>query len=178
MPISFRPLPRWCAATWKVRGDCLPALRRGIRPGQPAGRHHGPARVHLPPAELRHQRRYRRLRPELLPGRFPGDHRRQPADGARTAGLRRIRARVRELHGRHGLPLGQAAPHRVPPPAGRRRCKGSRPHRGVLLLHLPRHRIALGQAHVGHLVGVGCAADLHVRAVPAVPGLHGRLAGH
>ena len=61
----------------------------------------------------------------------------------------------------------------VPPRPGRRRRPGRRAAgRG---LHLPGagHRLALGPADVGHLVGVGRAADLGAGAVPALPRLHG-----
>ena len=40
----------------------------------------------------------------------------------------------------------------------------------------PGHRLALGPADVGRLVGVGCAPDLGAGAVPALPRLHGACA--
>jgi hypothetical protein len=60
----------------------------------------------------------------------------------------------------------------VAPSAGRRLAEGrGAARRG---LHLPgaRHRLDLGQADVGHLVGVGRAADLGLRAVPDVSRHH------
>ena len=45
------------------------------------------------------------------------------------------------------------------PSAGGRVAEGRRPHRRRLHPDLPRHRLALGQAHVGHLLAMGCAGS-------------------
>ena len=52
--------------------------------------------------------------------------------------------------------------------ACRRRRQDRGPDRRHLHLHRPGHRLALGQADVGHLLGVGRAADLGARALPAL----------
>ena len=54
------------------------------------------------------------------------------------------------------------------PSARRRRRQDRGPDRRHLHLHRARHRLAVGQADVGHLLGVGRAADLGARAVPAL----------
>ena len=57
---------------------------------------------------------------------------------------------------------GQRNRHHLPPSA--RRCGGQdrSPDRCSVLLSRARHRLDLGQAHVGRLVGVGCTAHLDV----------------
>ena len=57
-------------------------------------------------------------------------------------------------------------------------AEGGRAARRRLHLHLPRHRLALGQADVGRLLGVGRAADLGPRAVPHVSRPHRAVARH
>ena len=51
------------------------------------------------------------------------------------------------------------------PPARRRRAEGRSAARRRLHLHLPGHGLAVGQADVGDLLGVGRAADLGAGAV-------------
>ena len=80
---------------------------------------------------------------------------------ARAGGL----ARAVLLHDHGGIRARHA---RVAPSARGRVAEGGRPYRRRLHLHLPRHRLALGQAHVGHLLGLGCAAHLRLGAVPHV----------
>ena len=58
---------------------------------------------------------------------------------------------------------------RLPPPAGRCFRQGRRAHRRRLHAAGARHRLAVGQAHVGRLLGVGPAADLRADALPALP---------
>ena len=55
--------------------------------------------------------------------------------------------------------------------------EGGGTDRRHVLLPGPRHRIAVGQADVGRLVGMGCAPHLDVRAVPALSRLHRGVAG-
>ena len=52
--------------------------------------------------------------------------------------------------------------------AGRRRRQGSGADRRSVHLHLSRDRIALGPPDLGHLLGVGRAADLDAGAVAAL----------
>ena len=63
-------------------------------------------------------------------------------------------------------------------PAGGRRGQGCGTDRCCLLFPRAGHRLALGQAHVGCLVGMGCTAHIDVRAVPSLYRLHGHLAGN
>ena len=46
--------------------------------------------------------------------------------------------------------------------------KAAAPIGAAFTLHLPRHRLAVGPADLGHLLGVGRAADLGAGAVPAL----------
>ena len=118
-----------------------------------------------------------------------------------AGGLDRARAGRRPLSGLHragGLPAGHhGADHVHPravrlavhdvlhadgalgarhaglaPSAGRRRAEGRRADRRRLHRAGAGHRLDLGQADVGHLVGVGRAADLGLRAVPDVSRHH------
>ena len=57
--------------------------------------------------------------------------------------------------------------HLAPSPCRRRRQDRGADRRH-LHLHRARHRLAVGQADVGHLLGVGRAAHLGARAVPAL----------
>ncbi len=57
--------------------------------------------------------------------------------------------------------------------AGRCRAQGDGADRGGVRLPVPAHRLALGPADVGHLLGVGRAADLDAGAAAALS----RLAG-
>ena len=61
---------------------------------------------------------------------------------------------------------GRGARHAGLAPSPRRRgAEGGGAARRGIYLHLPRHRLALGQADVGHLLGVGRAPDLGAGAV-------------
>ena len=111
-------------------------------------------------------------------------------------GARRRAARRRPLHGLHGAARLPAGAHRqdhvracavgvarhvglraggglelraagVPPSARRRLGQGRRADRRRLHLPVPRHRLAVGQADVGRVLGLGPAADL--RADPVLP---------
>ena len=62
------------------------------------------------------------------------------------------------------------------PSAGRRRAEGGGAARRGLHLHLPRHRLAVGQADVGDLLGVGRAPDLGAGAVHPLSRAHRALA--
>ena len=57
------------------------------------------------------------------------------------------------------------------PSARRRRAEGRRAARRRLHLHLPRHRVAVGQADVGDLLGLGRAPHLGAGAVHPLSGL-------
>ena len=48
-----------------------------------------------------------------------------------------------------------------------------RPHRGVVCLSVAVDRVVVGQAHVGHLLGLGCAADINAGAAVFVSGIYG-----
>ena len=56
----------------------------------------------------------------------------------------------------------------------RHRC----PHWRSVLFSSAGHGFHLGQAHLGHVVGVGCAHHLHVYSIVALCWLHRHLAGH
>ncbi len=96
---------------------------------------------------------FRRAR-RLSAGRLGQDH--------VSACARRL-ARHDVLHG-HGV--GRARHAGLAPSARRRRAKGRRAAWRRFHLALSRHRLAVGQADVGHMVGVGRAADLGAGAVP------------
>ena len=107
----------------------------------------------------------------LVPGarRLPAGRDRPDHVRARSGGLARHR-----LLRRHG---GLGARHaRLAPPAGRRLAEGRGPDRRRVHADLPRHRLAVGQADVGHLVGLGRPADLGPGAVPHVLRLHRAVA--
>ena len=59
--------------------------------------------------------------------------------------------------------------------AGRCRRQGRRADRRRVHLHLPRHRLALGPPDLGHLLGVGRAADVDAGAVAALSRRAGAL---
>ena len=61
-------------------------------------------------------------------------------------------------------------------PARRRGAEGGGAARRGVHLHLPRHRLALGQADVGHLLGVGRAPDLGAGAVHSLSRPHRAMA--
>jgi heme exporter protein C len=54
------------------------------------------------------------------------------------------------------------------PSAGRRRRQSGGTDRRGIHIHLPRHRLAVGPADLGHLLGVGRTADFGAGAVPAL----------
>ena len=66
------------------------------------------------------------------------------------------------------MSIGRARHAGVAASARRRRRQGRRPDRRGVHLPLPRHRLAVGPADVGHLLGVGCAADVGADPVPDV----------
>ena len=71
---------------------------------------------------------------------------------------------------------GQRRGADLAPSAGRDRGQGDGPDRRRLHRPVPGHRLALGPADVGHLVGVGRAADLGAGAVLPLSRLHGAAA--
>ena len=56
-------------------------------------------------------------------------------------------------------------PAGLPPSAGRRFRQGCSADRRGVHISLPRHRLAVGQAHVGRVLGLGPAADLGAHPV-------------
>ena len=64
-----------------------------------------------------------------------------------------------------------------PASAGRCGSQGSGSTGGSLLLSGAGNRLDLGQAHVGHMVGLGCTFDLDVRVDASLSRLHGGVAG-
>ncbi len=75
------------------------------------------------------------------------------------------------------VPLGHRDA-RLPPSHGRRGAEGGRAHRCGLLRRMPDHRLALGAADVGHLLGLGRAADLDAGAAADVFRRDGAVARH
>ena len=69
------------------------------------------------------------------------------------------------------MTVGVARLAGLAPSAGRRRGQGRRPDRRRLHVSCAGHRLAVGPADVGHLLGVGCAADLGADPVPFYLGL-------
>ena len=104
---------------------------------------------------VRHQPGDRRAR-RLSAGRDGQDH--VPACAGRLA-----------RHARLGRDDGRRARHAGLAPSARRcRRQGGRADRRRVHAHVPRHRFAVGPADVGHLLGVGRAADLGAGAVSAL----------
>ena len=95
----------------------------------------------------------------MAPPDYQQGETRQDHVSARAGGLD-VDLRLR----RHGARRARHA--RLAPSAGRRGAEGRGAARRGLHLHLPRHRLAVGQADVGNLLGMGRAPDLGAGAVP------------
>ena len=100
--------------------------------------------------------------------RLPAGRHRQDHVPARAGGLARHDGLGRDER-RRARHAGVAASAR------RRRRQGGRADRRRLHLHLSRHRLALGPPDLGHLLGVGRAADLDAGAAAALSRRDGAL---
>ena len=81
-----------------------------------------------------------------------------------------LRLAVDDVLGRHGARRARHAD--LASPAGRCRGQGGRAHRRGVHVSGASHRLALGQADVGNLLGLGRAAHVRLRAVPHVSRRH------
>ena len=125
---------------------------------------HGAVRAAAAVDRRRRVRAARRRPVHVLHGaaRLPAGARGQDHVRARAGG---VAVHVRLRAGR-AVELRAAG---VPPSAGRRLGQGRRAHRRHLHVPLPPHRLAVGQAHVGRVLGVGPAADLGADPVLPLP---------